>query len=81
MYCLAGVGGRVPSILETTSTSSRILVIDGCPQNCARKTLEQAGFTDFQHLRLADLGLAKGCSAPTAERVESVAQRAAELLN
>ena len=79
MYCLAGVGGRVPAILETTRTATAILVIDGCPQNCARKTLEQAGFSNFQHLQLAGLGLTKGNHAPTAERVELVAQRAAEL--
>ncbi len=70
MYCLAGVGGRVPAILETTRTATMILAIDGCPQACARKTLEQAGFTNYRHLQLEDLGLTKGDHPPTAERVE-----------
>ena len=81
MYCLAGVGGRVPAILETTRTATTILAIDGCLQNCARKTLEQAGFTEFRHLQLADAGLVKGVSAPTPERVALAARRAAELLD
>ncbi len=80
MYCLAGVGGRVPAILETVRTASAVLAIDGCPQDCARKTLEQAGFTGFRHLQLADLGFTKGNHPPTAERVEIVARRGVELL-
>ncbi len=44
MYCLAGIGGRVNTIMETTKAAGKILVIDGCPQECARKTMEQAGF-------------------------------------
>jgi len=80
MYCLAGVGGRVPAILETTRTATAILAIDGCPQECAKKSLEQAGFKSFRHLQLQDLGLTKGNHPPTAERVEIVTRRAAELL-
>jgi len=80
MYCLAGLGGRGPAILETARTATAILAIDGCPQDCTRKTLEQAGFTNYRHLQLQDLGLTKGNHPPTAERVEIVARRAAELL-
>lgn len=80
MFCLAGLGGRVPAILETTRTATAILAIDGCPQDCARKTLEHAGFTSYRHLQLQDLGLTKGNHPPTAERVEIVMRRAAELL-
>ena len=80
MFCLAGLGGRVPAILETTRTATSILAIDGCSQECARKTLELAGFTSFGHLQLADLGLTKGNHPPTAERVEIVARAGADLL-
>ena len=80
MFCLAGLGGLVPAVLKTTSAAKTILAIDGCPHECARKTLERAGFNRYLHLQLADLGFAKGKHPPTAERVEIVAQRAAELL-
>ena len=40
MSCLAGIGGRVKSIVGRGEKAERILVIDGCPLNCARKTLE-----------------------------------------
>ena len=50
-----------------------ILAIDGCPMHCARNTLEKAGFTKFEHVCLADLGMAKGKTPATAEAVAKVA--------
>ena len=43
MYCLAGIGGRVEGIMANTKAAARVLVIDGCDQECARKTMELAG--------------------------------------
>jgi len=80
MYCLAGIGGRVGGIMETTRAADAILAIDGCPQDCARKTLELAVFTGFAHLRLSDIGLKKGTSPMTDTHVAHVAAHAQELL-
>ena len=77
MFCLAGIGGRVSGILKTTEAAAKIVAIDGCPLNCARKTLEQAGFTDFAHVQLADLGFQKGESPVTGERVLTAAMATA----
>ena len=76
MLCLAGSGGRVSGIFKSTEAASTILTLDGCPLQCARKTLEEAGFTDFGHVCLADLGLAKGESPVTEERVSTVVRAA-----
>ncbi len=76
MFCLAGIGGRVSGILATARAASALVAIDGCPLDCARKTLRQAGFDRFEHLRLSDLGMQKGESPATDERVEQVASRA-----
>ena len=46
--------------MANTRGAARVLVIDGCPQECARKTMELAGFKDFQHLKLAEMGFKKG---------------------
>lgn len=73
MYCLAGIGGRVSGIVATTEAAGKILAIDGCPLDCAKNTLVQAGFQRFEHLRLADLGLAKGKSAVTEDSIAKVA--------
>ena len=72
MFCLAGVGGRVKGIMETTRAAQTILAIDGCPLHCARNTLEQAGFKKFEHLCLSDLGMEKGKTPVTEEAVAKV---------
>lgn len=77
---LAGIGGRVSGILASTRTADRILVIDGCPQECARRCMEQAGFSGFRHLKLCELGMQKGSSPCTAERLDQVVAAAAPLL-
>jgi uncharacterized metal-binding protein len=80
MYCLAGIGGRVEGIMANTKAAAAVLVIDGCPQECARKTMELAGFKDFQHLRLAEMGFKKGETPLTPARIREVADKGAELL-
>jgi uncharacterized metal-binding protein len=80
MFCLAGVGGRVPEILATTRSAAKILVIDGCRQNCAQKTLEDAGFTSYAHLKLEELGLKKGKTPVTTRNIEKVAAQGIVLL-
>jgi uncharacterized metal-binding protein len=60
--------------------AARVLVIDGCPQECARKTMELAGFKDFQHLSLAEMGCKKSETPVTPARIREVADKGAELL-
>ena len=80
MYCLAGIGGRVEGILVNTRAASKVLVINGCEQECARKTMEQAGLKNFQHLKLAEMGFEKGATPLTDTRIRLVTDRGAELL-
>ncbi len=80
MYCLAGIGGRVDGIMANTQAAGRIVVIDGCEQECARKTMELAGFKGFQHLKLAEMGFKKGETPVTPARVRAVADRGATLM-
>ncbi len=72
MFCLAGIGGRVSGIMATTGAARAILAIDGCPLDCAKKTLENAGFTKFEYIRLSDLGMEKGKTAVTDQAVAQV---------
>ena len=80
MFCLAGVGGRVPDLLAKVSSAQKILVIDGCETECARQTLVGAGFKTFEHLRLKSLGFEKGQSPATFDNIQRVVNKAAELL-
>lgn len=80
MFCLAGIGGRVSGILKTTETARSILAIDGCSLDCAKKSLEEAGFSTFHHLRLADLGYKKGETVVTEENITKVMKKAERYL-
>jgi uncharacterized metal-binding protein len=80
MFCLAGIGGRVSGIMATTAGASKILAIDGCPLNCVKNSLEQAGFSKYEHLQLADLGMEKGKTPPTPETIGQAAAAGAAKL-
>ena len=80
MFCLAGIGGRVSGIMKSTESAEAILAIDGCPLNCVKACLEVAGFTNFKHLHMAELGLAKGQTPVSEEAIATVAAKGAELL-
>ena len=74
MFCLAGIGGCVEGIMKNTEAASKIVAIDGCPLDCAKKTLEQGNFKEFMHVRLTDMGLEKGKSAVTDENIKKVTE-------
>ncbi len=76
MFCLAGIGGRVSGIMKTTESAAKVLAIDGCPLNCVKSCLEEAGFSDFEHLQMAELDLPKGGSPVTDENIEKVCEAA-----
>ncbi len=69
MSCLAGVGGQVKHLVAVAKNAGRVVVIDGCPINCARKTLELAGVTQVEHVELHRLGLRKGDCPVTEENI------------
>ena len=80
MYCTAGIGGQVAGIMATTQSAARILAIDGCPLNCVKSSLDQAGFKTYEHLQLADLGMEKGKTPLTPEVIAKVATAGAAKL-
>ena len=80
MFCLAGVGGHVNNILTSTQAAGKILVIDGCPVDCAKKTIEHADFSEFLHFRVTDLGCVKGKSPATDETINRITAHGKSLL-
>lgn len=80
MFCTVGIGGRVKPIMENTQSADKILAIDGCPLDCTKKCLEQAGFNDFKHLRVTDCGMEKGNTEISDINVSKISHKASELL-
>ena len=67
MSCLAGVGGRIPSIMATVRKASDILMIDGCPLECGANILRNADFGNFKQLKLHEFGIRKNDSGTVDE--------------
>ena len=59
MSCIAGVGGDVPSLIKTARSGRAIVVLDGCPLECARHCLQRHGITPTQHHQLQIYGVRK----------------------
>lgn len=74
MFCLAGIGGRVPGIMATAEKAKGMLAIDGCPLDCVKSTLKTAGFEAFDHIRITDHGFEKGKTELNAETVNKVVE-------
>ncbi len=54
-FCLAGIGGHVAGMIESTKAGKMLIAIDGCPVSCAKRTLEHAGFQIQEHVQTSDL--------------------------
>jgi uncharacterized metal-binding protein len=81
MSCLAGIGGHVKNLVAKAEKAERILVIDGCPLNCAAHTLRLVGFQNFEHLELHKIGIRKGSCPVTEDLVSSGVRAAGKILS
>jgi uncharacterized metal-binding protein len=79
MNCLAVIGAGIEKSIEDFKTKN-ILVIDGCPVDCGKKIMEKNGLTDYNYLRITDLGFEKGKTPPTEENIKAIYEKA-ELIN
>jgi uncharacterized metal-binding protein len=59
LMCTVGIGARAPGLMKSAEASDRIIAIDGCPVNCASKTLELAGFKADRQIVISELGIKK----------------------
>lgn len=64
IFCLGGLPTEAKTVLDKTRAAERIITVDGCPLNCSRKIVEQAGFTPSRTINLVeDCGIKKGAPA------------------
>ena len=80
MCCAAAIAAEVPDVVEKTRTATKIVVIDGCDYDCARKIMEKGRFKEFAYVRLQDLGMEKGKTPVTEENIAKAASAAREAL-
>jgi uncharacterized metal-binding protein len=64
IFCLGGLPTQAPTVIAKTQAVKRIVTVDGCPLNCSRKIVEQAGFTPTTTINLVtDCGIQKKSSS------------------
>lgn len=82
LMCIAGIGSRTPGMMKSAEASDKIIVIDGCPLNCANKTLELAGFKVDNHIIISEFGIKKNKERDLKDNeVSEVLEKTLEILN
>ena len=75
MICLAKVAiGDEPLINSIKSKNLPVVVLDGCPFNCAEVIMGRAGITDIIHLNTTDFGIIKGKTPVTEDKITEIAE-------
>ena len=59
IMCLGGLPTNVKPVLGKTRAAKKIVTVDGCPFECSRKIVEQAGFKPISVVLTRDIGMKK----------------------
>ncbi|WP_066224283.1 putative zinc-binding protein [Formosa haliotis] len=59
MSCIAGVGGKVKSLVKKAKSNKPIIAIDGCPLQCAKACLSGIDVIPDEHIILTDYNFKK----------------------
>jgi len=60
IMCLGGLPTNVKPVLGKTKAAKKVITVDGCPFECSRKIVEQAGFKPTKSIVLTrDIGMKK----------------------
>ena len=76
MFCLAGLGAGIQSMVQTAKDADLNVVLEGCPMDCAKKIFDKLGLTNYVQIRCTDLGMekVKGVRATDAQVATLVAK-------
>ena len=72
MLCLARFSIDKQFAEKSKTEIGKLVVLDGCPINCAELIMKQAGITDFVHLNTTDFDIKKGVTPVTDEKINEI---------
>jgi uncharacterized metal-binding protein len=55
MCCITPVGAKIPYYVDIMKRAKKLVVVNGCQNQCARKVVEQAGLDVSCNLVVSDL--------------------------
>lgn len=81
IYCLAGIGAHIESMIESARSAERLVAIDGCSVACARKAIEHAGLRVTDWVCVTEEGINKNHDFHLdPEEIELIARRTKQSL-
>lgn len=73
MICLPKIAINDEKLIENVkNTSKKVVVIDGCPINCAEKIMKDHGIGNFTHINTTDFDIIKGKTPITEENLNRI---------
>lgn len=78
MLCLARFAvdpkfaGESQKELEALGDDGELIIIDGCPINCAEEIMKKSGFLKYRHINTTDFGITKGKTPVTEEKIDEI---------
>jgi uncharacterized metal-binding protein len=58
-FCLAGIGSHIKGMVKSGKEADLIIAIDGCPVQCAAKTMQHVEIEPAIQIIVTDLGIEK----------------------
>lgn len=73
MVCLAKIAiQNKPLIDKLKALQTKIVVLDGCPINCAEKILGKEGLTNIIHINTTNFDIVKGKTPLTDDKINEI---------
>jgi len=67
-FCLAGVGARIKGMVKSGKEADLMVSLDGCPVQCATKTLQHTEIEPAIQIIITELGIEKSHDIALDER-------------
>lgn len=75
MICLAKVAIHDQALIrKTKEQNGKIVVLDGCPFNCAEKILGDEGINNIIHINTTEFGIVKGKTPFSLEKASEIVE-------
>lgn len=76
MVCLAKVAVNDQTLINKLKSQKdkKIVVLDGCPINCALKIIGKEDITNIIHVNTTDFGIIKGKTPVTDEKINEIVE-------
>lgn len=74
MLCLARFSVDEKFVEKSKTEYTNIVVLDGCPINCAEETLKLRGITNYKHINTTDFEIVKGKTPVTEDKINEIVE-------